>query len=127
MSINTRIEQFIKLRDLIKKENDEHAERMKAKTDLLKQLNNVILEHLNTAGVDSVAVRGVGTAYRNLKKSASIADGEEFKRFVIGTQAWDMLDWKANATQVADYVAVNNTAPPGVNFSTVVVVGVRRD
>ena len=125
--INTRIEQFVKLRDRINKENEEHAARMKPMNELLKRLNAIILEHLISTGADSVAVRGVGTAYRTVKKSASIADGAEFKRFVIDNEKWDMLDWKANANAVQAYIEENNAPPPGVNFSTVAVVGVRRD
>jgi len=45
---------------------------------------------------------------------------------VIGSEAWDLLDRKANVTAVSDFIEENNAPPPGVNFSTTYVVGVRR-
>lgn len=124
--INKRVAQYIALRDLIKKEDDAHAEKMKVKKDLLLQLNGVILDHFNKHGGDSVTIRGVGTAYKTTKDSASIADGEEFKRWVIGGNLWEMADWKASTTATREYIEKNGTPPPGVNFRSVAVVGVRR-
>lgn len=124
--INKRVMQYIKLRDLIKKEDDDHAERMKQKKTLLVALNNAILEHFNTHGGDSVTIRGVGTAYKTTKDSATIADGEEFKRWVIGGGLWEMADWRASVTGTREYIEKNNAPPPGVNFRSTVVVGVRR-
>ena len=124
--IGKRVEQFVKLRDKIKAMKDRHEEELKPLTAALMQLNGILLNHLNASGTDSIAVRGVATAYRSVKKSASIADGMEFKRFVIGGEHWDMIDWKANAGQVEEYLTKNNTLPPGVNFSAVAVVNVRK-
>jgi hypothetical protein len=47
-------------------------------------------------------------------------------RYVIGNEAWDLLDRKANVKAVEDFIEENDLAPPGVNFSTTYVVGVRR-
>lgn len=124
--INKRVTQYIKLRDIIKKEDDDHEAKMKDKKQLLLRLNAAILEHFNTHGGDSITIRGVGTAYKTTKDSASIADGEEFKRWVIGGSLWEMTDWKANTTAVRDYIEKNGAPPPGVNFRSVATVGVRR-
>jgi len=67
-----------------------------------------------------------GTVYRTEKKSASLADPDAFMRYVIGNEAWDLLDRKANVKAVEDFIEENDLAPPGVNFSTTYVVGVRR-
>lgn len=125
--INKRIAQYIELRDKIDKENDAHKARMKPLTDTLIKLNNVILQHFLEHGGDSLTVRGVGTAYVTAKKSATIADGEAFKRFVIGAQAYELLDWRANAPAVTAWMEANQgEVPPGLNFRAVNVVGVRR-
>ena len=124
--INKRLSQFIALRDKIEAENKAHDERMKPLKEMLLTLHNVLLEHLNTTGGDSVSVRGVGTFYRTTKASASIADGDEFRRWVIGGEKWDMIDWKANGPKVADYLTEHNALPPGINFKRVATVGVRR-
>lgn len=124
--INKRLDQFIQLRDKIEAENKAHDERMKPLKETLVKLHNILLEHLNTTGGDSVSVRGVGTFYRSTKGSASIADGDEFRRWVIGGEKWDIIDWKANSTKVGDYLTENNALPPGINYKRVTTVGVRR-
>lgn len=124
--IEKRVAQYIKLRDIIKAEDAAHEERMKEKKTLLLRLNTTILDHFNTHGGDSVTIRGVGTAYKTTKDSASIADGEEFKRWVIGGSLWEMADWKANVPSIREYIEKNGAPPPGVNFRSVATVGVRR-
>jgi len=125
LDISKRVNQYVRLRDEIKRLDDEHKERMKSHREVLEKLNNVLLSHLNDINGDSVRT-DTGTVYRSAKKSASLADPDAFMRFVIGEQAWDLLDRKANVTAVADFIEDHQTPPPGVNFSTTFVVGVRR-
>lgn len=125
LDIDKRVSQYIQLRDMIKREDDAHKERMKPKRELLERLNGVLLELVNQAGGNGVRT-DYGTVYRTEKKSASIADGDAFMRFVIGNEAWDLLDRKANVTAVQDFIEENKAPPPGINFNTTFVVGVRR-
>jgi hypothetical protein len=125
LDISKRVDQYVRLRDQIKKMDDEHKERMKPYREALEKLNGVLLSHLNEIEGDSVRT-SVGTVYRTAKKSATLADPEAFMRFIIDSGEWDLLDRKANVTAVADFIEENETLPPGVNFSTTYVVGVRR-
>jgi hypothetical protein len=123
--IGKRVEQFVKLRDLIKSRDDEHKKAMKPLRETLESLNSVLLAHLNDMGGNSIAT-DAGTAYRTEKKSASLADSEAFMNYVIANQAFDLLDRKANVTAVEEHIKENDAPPPGVNFSSTFVVGVRR-
>ncbi len=123
--IAKRVEQFVKLRDHIKKLNDEHKIKMKPFNETLAQLNSILLAHLNSLNGNSVAT-DAGTVYRTEKKSASLADARAFMDFVIAHQAYDLLDRKANVTAVEEYIKGNYAPPPGVNFSSTFVAGVRR-
>ena len=123
--IGKRVEQFVKLRDLIKSRDDEHKKAMKPLRETLELLNSVLLSHLNDMGGNSIAT-DAGTAYRTEKKSASLADSEAFMDYVIANQAFDLLDRKANVTAVEEHIKENDAPPPGVNFSSTFVVGVRR-
>jgi hypothetical protein len=125
--IHKRIAQFIKLRDKIAEIKKKHEEELKPFTTALLTLNTTLLNLLNENGGDSVSVRGVGTVYRTTKRSASIADGSEFRRFVIGGELWELVDWRANAAQISEYIEKEKTMPPGINMSSVVTIGVRRD
>lgn len=123
--INKRVEQYIKLRDLIASKDEAHKLAMAPYRETLEQLNCALLAHLNQIGGDSVRTES-GTVYKTEKRSASLADKSAFWAHVVVNAEWELLDWKANAPAVADYVEKHNTLPPGVNFNVTHVVGVRR-
>lgn len=123
--IAKRVEQYIQLRDLIKKKDDEHKKEMAPFKETLEKLNSVLLGHLNGIGGQSVST-DYGTVYRTEKKSASLADAQAFMDFVVANQAFDLIDRKANVTAVEEFIKENNSPPPGVNFSSTFIVGVRR-
>lgn len=125
VDFNKRVEQYVRLRDEIKRRDDQHKDEMKPFREMLEKLNGLLLSHLNEVGGESVKT-DAGTVYRTPKKAASIADGDAFMRFVIDNQAWDLLDRKANVTAVEGFIEENSAPPPGVNFSITNVVGVRR-
>jgi hypothetical protein len=123
--IAKRIGQFVKLRDKINEIKKQQKEFLKPYNETLEQLNGVLLAHLNTVNGNSVST-DAGTAYRSEKKAASLADPEAFRKFVIANQLFDLIDWKANVTAVEDYINEKELPPPGVNYSSTFVAGVRR-
>ena len=120
-----RVRQYVMLRDKIRAEDDAHKERMQPMRDALDQLNGHILGMLNATHQENAKTQ-FGTAYRKTTKSATIADMAAFRRHVIGTEAYDLVDWRANAKAIAAFIEETNTPPPGVNFMTHIDVGVRR-
>lgn len=125
LTIEQRVEQYVTLRDMIKEKNDAHKAAMEPFNTALAGLNNLLMQHLQTLGVES-AKTGAGTVYQKTRNTASIEDGDVFMKFVISSEAFELLDRKANTTAVQDYVATHGTLPPGVKFSSMVDVGVRR-
>ena len=115
VDISKRVEQYIRLRDEIKRREDVHKSEMKPFKDALEKLNGALLDHLNQINGDSVKTHA-GTVYRTAKKSASLADPDAFMRYVIGSEAWDLLDRKANVTAVEDFIEEHQSAPPGVKI-----------
>jgi len=124
-TIEQRTGQYVKLRDAIKEKDDAHKEAMRPYREALDKLNNVLLNHLNTVGADSVK-SSAGTVYKTTKRSASLEDGDAFMRHVITKEAWELLDRKANVSAVEAYYEENGVLPPGVKMSSTQVVGVRR-
>lgn len=123
--IGLRVDQYVRLRDKIKEIEARHKEELKKYKETLEKLNAVILTHLTNVGGESIRTPA-GTAYITEKKAASLADPAAFMDYVITNEAWDLLDRKANNTAVADFIAAHNAPPPGVNFTSTLVVGVRR-
>lgn len=124
-NIDDLVSQYVRLRDKIKEAEDAHKAKLKDAKEHLEHLNNTLLERLNQVGGESVKTSS-GTVYRTTKRSASIADGDAFRQFVITNEAFDLVDWRANANAVDDFIKEEKAPPPGVNFSTHYTVGVRR-
>ena len=122
--LDDMVQIYVKLRDKIDAANKLHDEKMKPAKEYLVRLNVGLMAALQASGQDS-GKTPYGTAYLSTKKSTSIADGTVFREFVISNGFWDLLDWKANSTAVADYIA-SGKQPPGINFSQTITVGVRR-
>ena len=123
--ISIRVAQYVKLRDLIKIKEKEFKEALDPYKKALEDLNSVLLNHLNQVGANNVNTDN-GTVYRTEKKSASLVDPKAFMDYVITNESWDLLDRKANVTAVAEFIKEQGTLPPGVNYSSAFVVGVRR-
>lgn len=123
--IKERVKQYIAIRDKIKAEDEAHKEKMKPMKEALEQLGGVLAQFMTETGSDGIKTEA-GTCYITTRWSASLADADAFMRFVQETGNFDLLDRKANATAVRDYVEEHTTLPPGVNLSSIQQVGVRR-
>lgn len=124
-NFETLVEQYVRLRDTLKKADEDHKEKTKAARDYRDKLEAKLLAKLNDAGGESVKTRE-GTVYRTTRRNATVADGDTFRKFIIEQEAFDLVDWRANAPAIADFIEEEGAPPPGVNFSTAYTVGVRR-
>lgn len=119
------VEQYVRLRDTLKKADEDHKEKTRAAREYKEELETKLLAKLNEAGGESVKTKE-GTVYRTTKRSASVADGDVFRKFIIEHELFDLVDWRANAPAVGEYIEEEGAPPPGINFSTAFTVGVRR-
>jgi hypothetical protein len=119
------VDAYVRLRDKKKALDDAHKEMLKPYVEAMEQLEGVMLAKLNETGQENAKTKA-GTVYKSTEVNVSIADKDAFRRHVIGGELWDLLDWKANKTAVKDIVEEAQEPPPGVNYSSRIVVGVRR-
>lgn len=93
-----------------------------------EKIEAVFLLKFKELGIDSVkATNGAGTAYKALQTSATVADRSMFLEHVINNSAFELLDVKANKTNVAAYKEINDGAiPPGLNWREEQTINVRR-
>jgi len=124
-TIDDRVDQYVKIRDKIREMEKTHEEIIKPYKEALEGLNSLLLQHLQTMGVESARTMS-GTVYITPKTSASVADVSAFWDFIISNNAFELIDKRANKTAVSDFVREKGMAPPGVNYSVTHVVGVRR-
>lgn len=120
-----RIAQYLALRDKKDEMRERHAKEMEQINTLLDQLGGYLQVCLNNTNQSSARTK-VGVAFIDTKRSATVADAAAFRRHIIGSEAWDLVDWRANAPAVSKLVDETGEPPPGVNYSTRRVVKVRR-
>jgi len=116
---------LIQLKDRIKSLDDEHEERLKPYKEKRDKLERLILGHLLESNAKNISTDH-GTASVLHRKSASLEDPAAFMNYVIENEAWDLIDRKANAKAVEDFIHSNNSPPPGVKFSDALTLGLRR-
>jgi hypothetical protein len=125
INVEALAEKFVALRDKIKDIKDRHKDELAPYNESLEQLSAYILDYLNQVNVDSMRT-GAGTVTRSHKDSCSVADMDAFWTFVVTQGNFDLCDRKANVTAVRDYMEKNSAPVPGVNFSSMQTVSVRR-
>lgn len=123
-TMKLKVEQYVQLRDYKKKADDEFKESMTRVNEAMKKLEGELMAGLDAEGVESI--RGsTGTAYIKTQTSASVKDREEFLKFVFTTKNLELLDVRANKKIVRE-LGAQGTVVPGVNYTEIKQVGVRR-
>lgn len=125
VTVEKRVQQYIQVRDAIAKQKEKDEEALKPLVELQNVLTGWLQSFLEQSGSESIRTKE-GTCYSTTRYTASLADPDEFMKFVIANQSYDLLDRKANSTAVRDYVAEKGNLPPGVNLNSIKTVGVRR-
>ena len=102
----------------IAEEEKAFKEKMKPLNDFADDCRNQLLKFLTDTGQRNAATK-LGTAYIADKESYRIEDRSEFQRHVIGTQSWEMIDWRANRTAMKEFEKTETGLPPGVAKTTI--------
>lgn len=124
-TMDKKVEQFIKVRDIIKRMDDEYEEKVTEWKDILEKLRGEIQAFLNDNGLKNLRTPA-GSCYTSEKSTASLADPEAFMNYVTANNAFDLLDRRANGTAVKDFVKKHKSLPPGCNLNTIQTLGVTR-
>jgi hypothetical protein len=126
LNINKLCEQYVALRDRKRTLEAQHKEALAPFNKVMGELESRMLGYMQEAGIGHVSTPS-GTAYQTTKPSATIRDGSAFRQWVVETASYQIVDWRANANAVAEFIDANDgTPPPGVNFSTRTTVNFRR-
>lgn len=95
-----------------------HKEELKPFEDAKKAYRNLIQEYLIANKTNSMKT-DTGQAVLATKTSFRVEDQTEFKRHVIGTEAWDMIVWAVKRSAAEAFEDATKTLPPGVAKSSV--------
>jgi len=123
--VDKAVFQYIALRNRKVMLEQQHKAQLVPFTEIMNELEAKLLSYMQKANVDHLAAPS-GTAYRSTRLSATIKDGEAFRQFVIQQNQFQLVDWRANANQVFEYIRDHQgVTPPGLNTSAFVHVRFR--
>lgn len=125
MNVDELVKQYIHLRDTRNVLRREFEEKVGRIDTVLEQVEGVLLKMFQDTGMDSVKTAS-GTAYKQVRTSASVADWDTFWKFVEENKAYELLEQRCNKKAVQQYRAANDDLPPGINWREEVVVNFRR-
>ena len=123
--VNKRVGQYVQVRDALKRLDEEHDAKRKPLVELQQILSGKLQEALTANNAYSLKTEA-GTCYISTRYTASLADPDAFMTYVTATRSFDLLDRRANATAVKEYIGKYNSLPPGCNLNAIQTVGVRR-
>lgn len=120
------ITEYIQLRE--RKKAAEETYKQWLDTNFNRRLERIEVElmaFLNETGSDSIKTVN-GTAFKRSETSVTVADQKEFSRFVVGSEAWALIDFRASKTGVKEYLEEHQALPPGINFTASTAISVRK-
>ena len=120
-----KVQFYIRLRDHKKASDEEYKKSMERVNAAMDKLEAELLQILIDTGADSLACPN-GTVYRNTQVSATVEDREAFLNYVMQNGEFEALDVKANKSFVRNMAEQNGEVPPGVKYTSMHTVGVRR-
>ena len=125
VKLDKLVELYISCRDWIKSSKEKHEELVAPKKAAMLKIEGILQAFLDKTGQTNGACK-TGTFYTTTRHSVTISDKQEFTRHVIGTENWDLIDWKANVQAARDFEKETQTPLPGVTISAIAKIGVRR-
>lgn len=125
MNYNELVEAYIKYRDVKAQYKAEYDAKVHKLDLVLEKIETKLMAYMNETGLESIRT-GAGTAYKSIKTTASVADRDIFLDFVREQDAWELLETRASKKAVEDYRSANDELPPGINWSAVATINVRR-
>lgn len=123
--VSKRVAQYIQLREKLKLLDEAHKKQTEPILTAMNLIQGRIEQLLDQCGADNMKTKH-GTCYKSTKWTASLADPELFMKFVKDNDRFDLIDRKANANAIRDYVQERKVLPPGVNLSQVRTIGIRK-
>lgn len=126
ITLHTAIAKYLELRNQVDEIEAETKSRVAGIKDKMNTLEAWITAKAQEQGLDSIPVRGVGTAMWTTHYSATVAARDVLFDYVKEHNAFDLLENRVNKTAVRAFIDEYGEPPPGVNFSSMKTFSVRK-
>jgi hypothetical protein len=112
LDLNLRLGQLRQLEAKIATIEKKHKEELKPYKEASIQLRAVLMQWLTANNLKTSNTRTNGSFTWVDKITFPMTDQHEFMGFVIEHRAWDLVDWKANATAVKAFAEEHKDVLP---------------
>jgi hypothetical protein len=125
LDLTAYVDKYIQIRDKISEMNKEFDEKLRPLKEAKGALEGVFGEQLTKLNTKSMKT-AAGTITATERGSATVEDMLAFRKFVQEMGEWELADVRANAPAVKEYAETNKQWPPGVKYSAIYTISVRR-
>lgn len=125
IDINSLVEKYVSLRDGIDKLKTDFEAKKKPLEDAQDTIANYLMKIANDQGVSSFKTPA-GTAFKQKVTRCSVENSDDFIDFVKTNNAYNMLPKQVNKTAVQEYIDLHEAPPPGVRFTALYEIQIRR-
>jgi hypothetical protein len=125
VNITALVTKYIMARDMKTKLDASHKAKLEPLIAAMDKTEAAILDFFNKHDMDSAKCEA-GTAFRASRTSATVNDMDAFLAFVKENDAWHMLERRVAKTSVDEYVTQHNDLPPGISYTKMAALNVRR-
>lgn len=119
------VSKYIELRDVKSQLKAKFDAKVSKIDSVLDRIEAAILNEFTESGVESCRTKA-GTAYKQTRTSAGVADWESVLVFIRENDLWHMLERRVNKSAVEQFKEAHEELPPGINWREEVVINVRR-
>lgn len=124
MEYDQAVKHYIELRDAnasIKKESDAKIAENKEKMEQLAVFLQLKAEHDKLEKIPTK----YGLVFWTVGARCNLSNSDEFFKFVVEHEAWELLEKRASKVGVGDYIKTHKVVPPGVDYVTIKQINVR--
>lgn len=126
MEAKELIERYVQIRDKIAAINKECDEKIKPLQSLKVRIEAALAAKMEADNLDSMRTEA-GTAFFKESTSATVADWDAVFKWIMDNEAHHFIEHRVNKTAVEEFIKESGgDLPPGINYSAVKVVQVRR-
>lgn len=122
---NSIVGRYVEIRDLIKAKEDAHKAEIAELKKKLDVIEAFLLQDMSAHGETAFSTDS-GTAYVKTSEYVKVADKEVYLEFVRQQNDLNFLTVSANKTHVFEYRENTGQLPPGLNYTAVKEIGIRR-
>lgn len=126
MDFNQITKAFLNMREARAKLRKDYDEQDGVLKESQRKLENLMLDHLNASGMESVRTEA-GTFYKQESLKPSGSDWEAFYRWIVENDAWEFLERRIKSASIKEHMEMHDGAlPPGVSVHREYQVRVRK-